>query len=73
MRVSETRHLLIQEWEAWTTSHLANADDATGRDTLRFFIELQDIGSPLLNFSSRGRDKWRIIHDWLLSEGRVRD
>jgi hypothetical protein len=73
MRVSETRHLLMQEWEAWTNSHLVDASEATGRDTLRFFIELQDVASPLLNFSSRGRDKWRVIHDWLLSEGKVRN
>lgn len=49
-----------------------DADDASGRDSLKFFIELQDSKSLLLNFQTRGRDKWLTIHDWLVSEARVR-
>lgn len=45
----------------------------TGKDSLRFFYELQDGGSPLLDFQSRGHDKWRIIHAWLLGARRLFD
>jgi len=53
-------------------THALNADDVTGRESLKFFIELQDLKSPLLNFQTRGRDRWRIIHGWLETEARVR-
>jgi hypothetical protein len=43
-------------------------NDATGRDLLQFYYELQDAKSPLLKFMSRGRDKWLIIHEWLSDE-----
>jgi hypothetical protein len=45
----------------------------TGRHSLKFFFELQDTKSPLLDFQSRGHDKWRIIHAWLLDADRVSD
>jgi hypothetical protein len=35
---------------------------------LKFFYELQDMRSPLLDFRSGRRDKWRVINDWLLGE-----
>ena len=45
----------------------------TARDSLKFFCELQDQRSALLEFRASGRDKWQVIHAWLLSEGRVAD
>jgi hypothetical protein len=48
-------------------------DGPTGKDSLKFFHELQDSGSPLLDFQSRGQDKWRIIHAWLLGADRLSD
>jgi hypothetical protein len=45
--------------------------DATGRHSLKFFVELQDARSALLNFKARGRYKWQVVHDWLLDARRV--
>jgi hypothetical protein len=44
--------------------------DATGRHSLKFFVELQDARSALLNFKARGRYKWQVVHDWLLDARR---
>ena len=35
---------------------------------LKFYFELQDNKSTLLDFQSRGRDKWHILNSWLLRE-----
>ena len=72
MRQSEAKRLLLEAWDRWLQKHALNADGVTGRESLQFFIELQDLKSPLLIFQTRGRDKWRIIHGWLVGEGRVR-
>ena len=45
----------------------------TGRETLKFYLELKDAKSPLLNFQYKGRDKWQIVHAWLLSAQRIGD
>jgi hypothetical protein len=71
MKVKDAKSLLIQEWDKWITAQPTNPGEATGRDSLKFFIELQDARSPLLNFLSRGRDKWQVVHGWLLTERRV--
>jgi hypothetical protein len=68
MRQKEVRDLIIREWDRWLQTQSIDSDGPTGRDTLKFFFELQDARSPLLNFQSRGRDKWKIIHTWLLSK-----
>jgi hypothetical protein len=73
MKQRDARELIVQEWDRWIQSHAIEGGGPTGKDSLKFFIELQDAGSPLLDFPSRCRDKWRIIHDWLLSAGRVFD
>ena len=48
-------------------------DNADGRESLQFFFELQDSRSPLLDFQTRGRDKWQLVHAWLIGERRVPD
>src|SRR5258708_30025813 len=68
MRQKDAKTLIIREWDRWLKTHSIESGGPTGRDTLRFFIELQDARSPLLDFQSRGRDKWRIIDTWLLSD-----
>jgi hypothetical protein len=50
-----------------------DASGPTGKDSLRFFYELEDDESPLLDFQARGQDKWRIIHAWLLDAQRLSD
>jgi hypothetical protein len=72
MKQSEAKRLILEDWDRWLQKHALNTDDVSGRESLKFFIELQDLKSPLLNFQTRGRDRWRIIHGWLVSEGRVR-
>ncbi|HEX5233122.1 MAG TPA: hypothetical protein VFW56_12855 [Bradyrhizobium sp.] len=73
MKQKEAKRLLIQEWDSWIKRQPIRTDKATGRDSLKFFFELQDTRSRLLKFSSRGRDKWQIVHAWLLGEDRVSD
>jgi hypothetical protein len=73
MKQRDLRTHIIREWDAWLQSHSIPPGTATGRDSLKFYFELQDKRSTLLNFQSRGRDKWQIVHSWLLSEHRVND
>jgi hypothetical protein len=73
MKQRDARELIVQEWDRWIQSHATEQGGPTGKDSLKFFIELQDAGSALLDFPSRGHDKWRIIHGWLLSAERVFD
>ena len=73
MKQRDLRTHIIREWDAWLQSHAIQPGTATGRDSLKFYFELQDKRSTLLNFQSRGRDKWQIVHSWLLSEHRVND
>jgi hypothetical protein len=73
MKQNDARALMIQEWHRWLENHSIDPADVTGRDTLKFFFELQDNGSPLLDFQTRGRDKWQVVHAWLISERRSAD
>ena len=73
MKQSEARALLLQQWDDWILTQPIEPGGPTGKDSLRFFYELQDDASPLLDFQSRGQDKWRIIHAWLLSADRLSD
>ena len=73
MKQNEARVLILQEWDRWILARALDPGGPTGKDSLKFFHELQDAGSPLLDFQSRGQDKWRIIHGWLLSADRLSD
>jgi hypothetical protein len=73
MKQRDARELIVQEWDRWIQTRVFERGGPTGKDSLKFFIELQDSGSPLLDFPSRGQDKWRIIHGWLLSAERLFD
>jgi hypothetical protein len=73
MRQKEAKTLIIAEWDRWLKTQSIGRAGLSGRDTLKFFFALQDMQSPLLNFPSRGRDKWQIIHTWLLSKEPVSD
>ena len=68
MKQKEAKILILREWERWLKSQSIDPDHASGRDTLKFYFELQDSNSDLLDFQSRGRDKWHIINGWLLRE-----
>ncbi len=71
MKQKEARTLIIREWDRWLQTHSIESGGPTGRDTLSFFFELQDARSPLLDFQSRGRDKWKIIYTWVLGIART--
>lgn len=73
MKQRDVRPLIIWEWDRWVQTQPIHPRKARGRDSFKFFLELQDARSPLLDFQPRGRDKWQIVHGWLLSEGRVSD
>jgi hypothetical protein len=72
-RSTRRRSLILQEWDRWIGLHRVGQTGATRRETLEFYLELRDANSPLLNFNSRGRDKWEIVHSWLITAGRVQD
>ena len=73
MKQSEARVLILQQWDSWVSTREFDSGGPTGKDSLKFFHELQDTRSPLLDFQSRGHDKWRIIHAWLLDAERLSD
>lgn len=74
MKREEAKRLIIRAWDQWVVSQPTGPDHrVTGRDTLKFYLELKDAQSPLLKFQGRGRDKWQIVHDWLRNEGRADD
>jgi hypothetical protein len=70
MRQDERKSFLLLEWDRWLQTQ-PDPSRPTARDTLKFFCELQDRRSPLLDFRSGGRDKWQIIRAWLQSGGRL--
>jgi hypothetical protein len=71
MKQKEARPGLVAAWDEWAARKGVDLDDATGRDTLQFYYDLQDAKSPLLEFVSRTCEKWQVIHDWLVSERRI--
>ena len=72
MKQEQAKRLVIQEWDQWIKKQRIAPGEATGRDSLKFFFELQDARSPLLNFRTKGSDKWLVIHTWLLNADRVK-
>lgn len=74
MKRDLAHRLILEAWEDWAQRRGLDNSNATGRDTLQFFHELQDAKSPLLNFGiRRRRDHWQTIHGWLVQAGRVRN
>jgi len=73
MKREEAKRLIIHAWDRWIATPPILPDQATGRESLKFYLELNDAQSPLLKLQSRGHDKWQIIHCWLRDEGRVHD
>jgi hypothetical protein len=71
MRRDQRKSRLLQEWQHWLQTQPLGRRRPTARDTLKFFYELQDMRSPLLDFRSGRRDKWQVVHDWLLGEEQV--
>src|ERR1700691_6102263 len=73
MRQDERKSLLLLEWDRWLQTQPIDTTAPTAKETLKFFCELQDKRSPLVDFRPRRHDRWRVIHALLLNEGRVAD
>jgi hypothetical protein len=73
MKREEAKRLITQTWDQWIKMQQTVPGQASGRDSLKFYLELKDTQSPLLKFQGRGRDKWQIVHSWLRDQGRVSD
>lgn len=73
MRQDQWKSQVLQEWDRWLQAQPIEEAAPNARDTLKFFCELQDRHSPLLDFRPGRRDKWQIIHAWLHHAGRVAD
>ncbi len=71
MRQQDAKPLIIREWDRWIQTQAINPETASARDSFKFFLELQEARSPLLDFRPRGQDKWQIVYGWLVREGRV--
>ena len=52
MKQSEARILILQQWDRWIPTRPVDPGGPTGKDSLKFFHELQDTRSPLLDFQS---------------------
>ena len=42
MKQKEAKALIVREWERWLQTQSIDPDHASGRDTLKFYFELQD-------------------------------
>ena len=73
MKQKEAKILITLEWDRWAQAQSIDPRGPTGRESLKFFIHLQDVKSHLLDFQYNGRDKWQIVHTWLLGAGRLVD
>jgi hypothetical protein len=73
MRRDVRKSLILVEWDRWLKSQPIGPTTPTARDSLKFFYDLQDQRSPLLDFRPSRGDKWQVIHAWLLNEGRICD
>ena len=73
MRRDVRKSLILVEWDRWLKDKHIDPTASTARDTLKFFYDLEDQQSPLLDFRPSRGDKWQVIHTWLLNEGRVLD
>ncbi len=72
MKQEEARPLIIREWDRWIQTQAIHPETASARDSFKFFLELQDARAAFLNFRTRcHRDKWQIIHTWLLGARRL--
>jgi hypothetical protein len=71
MTKEESRLGTLREWGHWCKVNGVGAT-ASGHDALRFYSHLQSNCPDLLRFKS-SRNRWQVVHDWLLGTGRVHD
>jgi hypothetical protein len=72
MKLEEAKPLVITAWDVWTAKGGLRHDEATGRDTLQFYCEVLDTKNHRYCTSfQKKREKWRVIHEWIVSERRL--
>src|SRR4029077_17662103 len=73
MRRDVRKSLILVEWDRWLRDQHIDPSVPTARDTLKFFYDLEDQRSPLLDFRPSRGDKWQVIHTCPLNKGAVLD
>jgi hypothetical protein len=53
MKQEEAKRLIIREWDRWVQTQSINSGRATGGDSFKFFLELQDARAAFLDFSEQ--------------------
>ena len=69
----KAKRAVIREWDSWV---VRNPEEAKLMGGMRFYRYLQQERPDLLNFRvgyTDRFDKGLVVHQWLLSEGRVKD
>lgn len=70
MREADSERAVLIEWSNWAPRNCPNRPQLERADALMFFAYLQTEKPQLLSFQS-SRDKWTVVHGWLLSRGLV--
>ncbi len=52
MKQEEAKRLIIREWDRWVQTQSIDSAGATGRDSFKFFLELQDARAAFLGFQT---------------------
>jgi hypothetical protein len=60
------KRVVIDLWDKWVATHVAR-EEATRTDSLKFYDDLRAEGLP------GGTLDWNTVHQWLLSEKRLRE
>jgi len=68
---SREKQSILREWDLWIQTQPLHGN-ATWRDARKFFLYLGAKPSPAsLDFATRGHDKWKVVHGWLVDAGRL--
>jgi hypothetical protein len=68
---SREKQSILREWDLWIRTQPLQGN-ATWRDARNFFLHLEARPSPApLDFATRGHDKWKVVHGWLVDAGRL--
>jgi hypothetical protein len=68
---SRERQAILREWDLWIQTQPLQGN-ATWRDARNFFLHREARPSPASpDLSTRGHDKWKVVHGWLVDAGRL--
>jgi hypothetical protein len=72
MRESDAETAILLEWRTWAPRNFPSRPELTKADAQMFFAYLQTEKPQLLAFETT-RDKWQVVHGWLLGRAFVVD